>query len=193
MRSAVSDLPGVSLTGISVLNHDTEALVRRDLPRLVLIALAAVTLYLAIHFRNLIDCALAILPTIFSFVCLLAFMRLSGQKLNMINLIAFPLLIGIDVDYGIFLVSAARQRDVRLLSRNQLIDRLAPAAAAVILCAAATFLGFGSLAFTSVPAAQSLGWAVAVGVASCAAAALLLVVPLCFVLHARYDENVKDA
>jgi len=189
VRSAVADLPGVSLSGISVLNHDTELLVRRELPRLVWIALAIVTAYLILHFRDLADSTLAILPTLFSFACLLAFMRISGQKLNMINLIAFPLLIGIDVDYGIFLVSAARRREIRSLSREELATRIAPAAAAVLLCAAATFLGFGSLAFTSVPAAQSLGFAVAVGVASCAASALLLVVPLCFVLHARMHHN----
>ena len=189
VRSALGNLPGVTLTGISVLNYDTEITVRHDLPRLVLIALLVVTAYLAIHFRNLPDSLMAILPTIFSFACLLAFMRLSGQRLNMINLIAFPLLIGIDVDYGIFLVSAARQRDIRGLSMEEVIERVAPAASAVLLCAAATLLGFGSLAFTSVPAARSLGWAVTVGVASCAAAALLLVMPLCFVLHARRLHN----
>ncbi len=193
VRAALADVPGVTLTGVSVLNHDTEDTVRHDLPRLVLIALIVVTLYLGAHFRNLPDCLMAIVPTIFSFACLLAFMRLAGQRLNMINLIAFPLLIGIDVDYGIFLVSAARGRDIAGLSRDQVIQRLAPAASAVLLCASATLLGFGSLAFTSVPAARSLGWAVAVGVASCAAAALLLVVPLCFVLHARKLHNGQSS
>jgi predicted RND superfamily exporter protein len=96
----------------------------------------------------------------------------------MINLVAFPLLIGIDVDYGIFVVSAIRRQDVRTLSRRQVAARAVPAAAAVVLCALSMILGFGSLVFTSVPAVRSLGVAVTAGVVSCVAGALLLVVPL---------------
>jgi predicted RND superfamily exporter protein len=113
-------------------------------------------------------------------------MRLTGARLNMVNLIAFPLLVGIDVDYGIFLVSAAaRARRLRGLSRDALLDELTPGAAAVLICAATTTLGFGSLAFTSIPAVRSLGWAVAVGVAGCVAGTFLLVVPILFLLRDR--------
>jgi predicted RND superfamily exporter protein len=170
------------LTGLSVINHDTELAVRRDLPRFVIAAVAVAMLYLIVQFRNLADCLLAMLPALFGLACLLAFMRLSGQKLNMINLIAFPLLVGIDVDYGIFLVTAVRRRELRGLTPAQVLDRLQPASAAVLLCAAATTLGFGSLAFTSIPAVQSLGVAVAVGVMSCALGTFFLVVPILLLL-----------
>jgi predicted RND superfamily exporter protein len=186
VRAALADAPGATLTGLGVLNHDIELSVRRDLPRLVFAAVAAATLYLALHFRNLADCILSMLPTIFGLACLLAFMRLTGQRLNMANLVAFPLLIGIDVDYGIFLVSAARWRELKTLSHDELLDRLTPAASAVVLCAAATATGFGSLAFTSIPAVQSLGIAVTVGVIACLAATLLLVVPILFLANRRF-------
>jgi predicted RND superfamily exporter protein len=168
VRSAVRDVPGVTFTGLSVLSHDAELTVRRDLPRLILIALAAVTLYLAIHFRNALDCALAILPTVFAFAALLAFMRLFGHKLGMVNLVAFPLLIGIGIDYGIFIVAGVRQS-----------PNLTPPVTAVVMCCATTVLGFASLMTTSVPAVRSMGLAVAVGVAAAALAAALLVLPLC--------------
>jgi predicted RND superfamily exporter protein len=119
-------------------------------------------------------------------------MRLTGQRLNMINLVAFPLLIGIDVDYGIFIVSAARRGALRGLSDDQIADKLAPASSAVILCAATTFIGFGTLIFTSVPAVQSLGAAVAVGVATCAAATFLLVAPT-LVWLTRRAERTEEA
>ena len=48
----------------------------------------------------------------------------------------------------------------------------------LVLCAAATLLGFGSLAFTSIPAVRTLGIAVAVGIAACVAGVFLLVVPI---------------
>jgi hypothetical protein len=95
----------------------------------------------------------------------------------MVNLVAVPILIGIDVDYGIFLVSVAGQRS-RDESLPGLIDRVAPSCHAIVMCAATTVLGFGSLAFTSVPAIRSLGFAVGVGVIACIAATFLLLVPI---------------
>jgi len=109
----------------------------------------------------------------------------------MINLVAFPLLIGIDVDYGVFVVAAARRRELRGLPTNEVIARLTPPVSAVIMCAATTILGFGSLAFTSVPAARSLGVAVAVGVVSCLAATLFLVVPILFLLAERPAKETR--
>ena len=185
IRAALADLPGATLTGLSVLNHDTELGVRRDLPRLVLAAVIVATLYLIVQFRNLVDCVLAMLPAIFGLACLLAFMRLTGMTLNMINLIAFPLLVGIDVDYGIFLVTAVRRRELGALTPPQLLDRLFPASSAVLLCAAAALIGFASLAFTSIPAVQSLGVAVAVGVTSCVMGCFFLVLPILLLAAGR--------
>jgi predicted exporter len=186
IRAALSDLGSrVTLTGLSVINHDTEQAVRRDLPRFVTAAVVVAMLYLVAQFRNVTDCLLATLPAIFGLICLLAFMRLAGMKLNMINLIAFPLLVGIDVDYGIFLSAALRRREMTGLDPEQLLQRFHPAASAVLLCAAATTLGFGSLVFTSIPAVQSLGIAVMVGVASCVIGTFFLAVPIMVLLAKR--------
>src|SRR6187455_882209 len=104
----------------------------------------------------------------FSLTVTLAVMHLTGRKLNMINLVAIPLLIGIDVDYAVFIVNAARLRRISLpdVFEKQLVSNCY----GIILCAGTTIFGFGSLAFTSVPAVQSLGVAVGVGVFSCLAA-----------------------
>ena len=125
------------------------------------------------------------LPTLCSLTCLLAVARLAGAKMNLANIVSVPLLIGIDIDYGIFLVSVAR----RSRTRAELLDRAAASSRAVVLCAAATLLGFGSLAFTSVPAIRSLGWAVAIGVSTCAAAALFLLLPLLLWLRGREERG----
>jgi predicted RND superfamily exporter protein len=157
IRTSLADLPGATLTGLSVLNYDTELTVRRELPRVLIVSGVLVMIYMIAHYRSVVDCTLATLPAIFGIVCLLAYMRVTGQRLNMINLVAFPLLIGIDVDYGIFVVSAAKRGALRGLSDEQLADKLAPASSAVILCAATTFIGFGTLVFTSVPPCDRLG------------------------------------
>src|SRR5207253_2161283 len=106
---ALHDVPGATLTGMSVLAHNTESAIARDLPKLALIAIAMVALYLLLHFRRPIDMLLALLPMLFGLITLLAVMRLLDQHLNMVNLVALPLLIGIDVDYGIFIVHLSRK------------------------------------------------------------------------------------
>jgi predicted RND superfamily exporter protein len=174
LRRLLADCPGATLTGMAVLGLDTEATIQRDLPRLIGAAVGIVAVYLLLHFRSVAQALLAVLPTIFSLACLLAAAKLTGARLNLANIVSIPLLIGIDVDYGIFLVSVTR----RTRTRAELLERVAPSSRAVVLCAAATLMGFGSLAFTSVPAIRSLGWAVAIGVTTCAAAALFFLLPL---------------
>ena len=248
VRAALNGLTGATPTGLSVIAFDTEAAVRRDLPVLAFIALIAVAIYLAIHFGSLTDATLALAPTIFSFLVLLAVMHLAGQKLNMINLVAVPLLIGIDVDYGIFLVSLARTKEIRARKSQahnpmvgsplipssgtpgegqgggrapnnyplpspppecrgreeegpspyegketnasvQLVKDLSPVCHAVMICALATMIGFGSLAWTSVPAIRSLGIAVAVGIGACLFSAMFLLVPIFFMLASEESSS----
>jgi predicted RND superfamily exporter protein len=178
---------------MSVLGHDTEVEVRRELPRLFCFASALVVGYILLHFRSLSDAILSVLPTAFSFVLLLAVMRLAGQKLNMMNLVALPLLIGMDVDYGIFLVSLARSArssgaDAGA-AREKIVSELGTGCYAIAMCAATTVLGFGSLVTTSVPAVRSLGFVVGVGVIGCLYATLFVLAPLLLLRTRRAERD----
>jgi uncharacterized protein len=182
VRAALRGVDGATVTGLGVVAHDAEQTVRTELPRLILAAVVIVALYLAIHFRNLADALLSLVPAIFGMLVAAAVLRLMGQKLNMVNLVAVPLLIGIDLDYGIFLVTLSRTKRVRQQDRDALRRHISPATHAVIICATATVLGYISLIWTSVPAEQSLGIAASVGIAACLAGVLFLLVPIFFSL-----------
>lgn len=184
-REALRGLPGAMITGLSVAGHGAQRTVRHELPRFILVAGALVVLYLIIHFRNPLDALLALLPAIFGIVVGAAILRLTGQKLNMVNLVAVPLLIGIDVDYGIFLVNLARIRRIRAVGVEKLAQIIEPSMHAVIICAVATILGYVSLLWTSIPAEQSLGIAAAAGIGACLAGVLFLLVPTLFSLSRR--------
>lgn len=189
VRGALAGIDGATVTGLGVIAHDAEQTIHSELPRLILAAVAIVALYLGIHFRNLIDALLSLLPAIFGMLVAAALLRLAGQKLNMINLVAVPLLIGIDVDYGIFLVTLSRFRDVRKLDAKELARHISPAMHAVMVCATATLLGYISLIWTSVPAERSLGIAAAVGIAACLAGVVLLLVPILFSLSRKAESR----
>jgi uncharacterized protein len=178
IRGALSDLPGATLAGIDVVAHDVEGTIHRDLPVILFVGCGAVVLYLLVHYRSVRAMYHVVLPTAFSLAVLLAIMRLTGQRLNMINLVAAPLLIGINIDYGIFLVSLARAAKERRAPAGELIAEIGTSCHAVIVCAMTTLLGFGSLIFTSIPAVRSLGIAVSIGVTSCLLATLFYLAPL---------------
>lgn len=183
VRTQLGGMPGVVPTGMAIISHDIEATIHRDLPKLVGLAVLVVGVYLLVHFRSVNDAMLALLPTCFSLACVLGVMELTGQRLNLVNIVAIPLLIGIDVDYGIFLVGIARSRS----SHDDLAARLATSCQAILLCALTTLLGFGSIYFTSIPAIQSLGLAVSAGVIGCAIGSIFLLTPI--LLAGRENEH----
>ena len=178
-RAALAELGGgATLTGLPVLGHDAERHVRTEIPRVFAVSLGLVLLYVLAHFRSVRDALLSMSMVAYSLVLLLAVTRLAGVRLNMINLTALPLLIGMTLDYGIFLVSLARDARRRGAPRDALIGDVATSAQAVLVCAASTVLGFGSLAFNSVPAVQSLGIVVAVGMVASLFGTLFLLAPV---------------
>lgn len=177
-RQALANLPGATLTGMPVLGHDAEARVQRSVPPLFGLSLAMVLIYVLAHFRSLRDGMLSLTTAAFGMIVLLAVVRLAHVRLNMINLIGLPLLIGMTVDYGIFLVSLARLGREHGGTPQALREHVASSAQAVFVCAGTTLLGFGSLAFTSVPAVRSLGVVVCVGMAAAFASAYFLLTPI---------------
>ena len=196
IRAALHGLPGATLTGLTVVSHDVESVVARDLPLMLGVGSAAVVVYLLAHFRSVRDTVLVVLPTAFSIVVLVAAMRIGGMKLNMVNLVATPLLIGINIDYGIFLVSLAGAAAGRGATRDELMEEIGTSCHAVLVCALTTVLGFGSLVFMAIPAVRSLGVAVSIGVLSSLAATVLFLAPLLLgpdPLAKRRLPNAADA
>ncbi|MEM9020944.1 MAG: MMPL family transporter [Planctomycetota bacterium] len=192
IRSATSEIPGVTLTGVPVVGHDIEQVVQGELSRLLLIAATVVTLWLLVCFRSPRDTLVALIPVAGGVLVLFAVMKISGTGLNLINLIALPLLAGLGVDDGVFLVSAARAARQRGKDRSGLMSDLASSAQAITLTSATTALAFGSLLLTGVPAIRSLGLVVAVGILACLALSLFALAPLLVMLH-RSDHEAEHS
>ena len=178
IRGALRDLPGATLTGLTVIGHDTERLIRHDLARLLAAAAAIVVGWLLAYFRSFRDAFMALLPALFGVSCLLGVMDLADLRLNMVNMIGIPLLVGIGVDDGIFLVTLARTRRAKLESPGDLLASMNASCHAVAMTTLSTLLTFGTLAFTSTPAIVSLGVMLTIGMIACLAGTLFLLAPL---------------
>ena len=180
IREALAPLPGATLTGISVVGFDTEHAVRRDLRRLLVLAAVGVCVWLWVYFRSVNALILSLLPLVFGLIVLLLVMNLLDMRINAINIVALPVLVGIGVDDGIFLVSLARNRltDPTTDGVQSIIPKLATASHAVTMTTISTIIGFGSLATTSTPAMASLGIVLAIGIAACLFGTLAVLAPL---------------
>ena len=91
------------------------------------------------------------LPTAIATLGTLALLALFGQPLQLFNVLALALLLGIGIDYGIFLL----ERETTDAGSAWL---------AVVLGAASTWLSFGLLALSSTPALRSFGLTLLFGI-----------------------------
>ncbi len=116
---------------------------------LAALASALSVLLLALNFRRRADLLLAFTPALAALLTFAAF-GLLGIAVNLFNVVALLLVLGLSVDYAIFTQRGRVQGISMLLS--------------VSLAAAATLLAFGLLALSPTPFIRSLGLTVLIGV-----------------------------
>ena len=102
---------------------------------------------------------------------LFATLKLTGIALNLFNVLAFPLVLGVGVDYGIYIALALRSAN----PAKELHALVKP----VLLSGLTTVVGFGSLAWAQNPALRGLGLLCGIGVGWCLVATFLFVLPAC--------------
>ncbi len=176
LRAALQPFPQVSLAGLAAVSTELEDATRRGLPQSIAISVTLVIVWLAIVFRRPMDVMLALVPLLFAGSFTVLFMMATRARFNPVNSIAIPLLDGIAVDAGVFLVAAARLSRREGEGRAGLIARLRPTMHSVLLASATTVTGFASLFATHTPAIRSLGFVASVGITAsfCGAAGILV-------------------
>lgn len=181
MRRAIADQPGVSLAGLPAVSEELEAATRVELPQSLAISAALVLGWLVLTVRRVPDVVLAMVPLAAASLGTLALIVVLDLGLNPINCVAVPLLNGIAVDAGVFLVAAARGPG----DRASVVRAIRPTTHAVLLAVATTFAGFAALAATHTPAIQSLGVVAAAGVLLSAVGAVGVLIPLLILRRPR--------
>jgi predicted exporter len=87
-------------------------------------------------------------PTLAASLGVVAFMALTGQPWQLFNVLALVLLLGVGVDYGIFLLEHEEDGSAWL---------------AVVIGAGSTWLSFGLLGLSQTPALKAFGTTLMVG------------------------------
>jgi predicted RND superfamily exporter protein len=133
-----------------------------------IIAVAAITLLLAVVLRRWRDVLLVIAPLLLAAMLTLACTVVLGIKLNYANIIALPLLLGIGVAFDIYFVMNWRAGQGRHLQSST--------ARAVLFSALTTMSAFGSLALSHDPGTAQMGVLLALSL-GCTLFCTLIVLP----------------
>jgi predicted exporter len=133
-----------------------------DFYRFISIAGLVVVVLLAILFLRVKDVVIALLPALTGLLVLLGGMAWLGLELNLFNVIASLLIIGLGVDYGIFMVCHGQSKEDLASVR------------AVVVSGLSTLIGFGALTLAQHPALFSIGLTLLLGISAAMPTAILV-------------------
>jgi predicted exporter len=158
------DVTGVpyELTGFKIVSGEMENLLRRDFGRLLLICGVLVLGLTLLTFRNVSLILVAVFPLVSGICLTAATMKLAGLHLNVMNLIAIPMLIGMGIDNGVYFAHLYRE------ARPEELESLIPVCRkSILLTTLTTVMGFGSLVLTDNRGVASMGAVTGLGLICC--------------------------
>ena len=159
-----------AITGTSQIFAAFTSEIIREIARSSVYVGIAIILIVLVGFRSLKYTAMAIGALGIAGVIMFGIFPLVGIKINAINAMVFPLIIGLGIDYFIHVITSYRQN-------GDLGEALLHSGKPVLLSGLTTMLGFGSLALAGSHAgAQSLGSVLFIGTA-CALLASFTLLP----------------
>jgi hopanoid biosynthesis associated RND transporter like protein HpnN len=129
-------------TGFAVVYQTTTRMIHRGFVQASWWAAVIIFLLVLVDFRSATAVLLTMFPLATSVTVTLGLLAVTGRQLNMANQLFLPILMGIGIDYGIFMTHRWREPDGVDLSRV-----VATTGNALWLAAATAIAGFGSLLF----------------------------------------------
>jgi predicted RND superfamily exporter protein len=163
LTEEIKSLPGVRLVSQSNFGNNVGRAIINDFTRYLACTSTLVFFLLVIVFRSPSRIMLALVPVVTGLVCMLGIMGMFGIEFNIFNIAATILIIGLCVDYGIFMVCRLTEGSDHTTNRAILVSGLT------------TLAGLGALALARHPSMYSIGITVLLGIGTGIPAALLVI------------------
>jgi predicted exporter len=163
LDTELGQLPGVTLVSQSRFGHQLSREIGADFRRFIASAGIAVLVLLLLLFRRLPEVLLALLPVLTGLLVMFGGMGWLGLEINLFNVVASILIIGLGVDYGIFMVCHGQQQEDLASSK------------AILTSGLTTLVGFGALVLAKHPALHSIGLTVLLGISAAVPTAILVI------------------
>jgi predicted exporter len=167
LEEELMTLPGVRLVSQSRFGDRVGGAIIHDFTRYLWVTSALVLGLLIVVFRRPRHILLILVPVVTGLICMLGIMGMLGLEFNIFNIAATILIIGLCVDYGIFMVCRLTEGSDHTANRAVLVSGLT------------TLAGLGALALARHPSMHSIGITVLLGIGTGIPAALLVIPALC--------------
>jgi len=142
-------------------------LMRSDARQAIAVVLAAVFIVLLVAYRNLRATLTVMIPILIGLSWMLGIMAASGLRLNVINMVVLPTVLGIGIDNGIHIFQRYREEGYANVRKVVLTT-----GGAAFLTTATTLLGFAGTMAAENGGLQSLGMAASIGLGACLVSSL---------------------
>jgi predicted RND superfamily exporter protein len=164
LKRFVGDLERVNenATGMPPVFRALIEVIGKDGRNAILLALVVVFFVLWVDYRKPGHALMAMIPLTIGIFWMVGLMGLFGIKMNVVNIMGLPMIIGIGVDDGVHIVHRWR-----IEGKGKITQVISSTGKAILLTSATTMLAFGSLVFSVWPGFASLGVAMFVGVGAC--------------------------
>jgi len=160
-------LPGVRFVSQSYFSEMIRKAVGHDFLRFIAGALFLIFLLLLLLFRDIKKVLLSLIPVATGMIFMFGVMGMLNIPFNIFNIISTILIIGLGVDYGIFMVCKCSE------------DYEHDTDTAVLLSGLTTLTGFGALIFARHPALHSIGITVLLGIGAAIPSAMFVIPAFC--------------
>ena len=167
INKIIQGYPDTYLVSGTILSEALSKEVSADLKLMTCIAAISIIILTFLCFFNLRETLIALVPPLTSVIWLFGLMAISGLSINVANMIAGVLAIGLASDYGIFMTYRSRG------------EMKTGTVLAIILCTVTTLIGAGVLIFAKHPALSSVGITMVIGVGAGFFSSVSVVPELC--------------
>ena len=164
LKRFVADLEMMSdkATGMPPVFAALIQVIGRDGRNAMLLTLAVVFFMLWIDFRNPLHALMAMIPLAFGVFWMIGLMKTSGMMMTVMNVMGFPLILGIGIDDGVHIIHRWKHE-----GKDKTRTIFSSTGKAIFLTSLTTMLAFGSLVFSIWRGFGQLGGALFLGVGAC--------------------------
>jgi predicted RND superfamily exporter protein len=172
-------------TGDPVMVYESMTIMRDSYRGAFIYAFIAITILLLITFRSVLAAVIGLIPLVVGILFMISGMWLMGINFNSANIIVLPLVLGIAVDSGIYIINRFRREgetSVEVVSRS--------AGRGVIFNTFTIMATFGALMVSHHRGVFSIGAIMSLGMVACQLA-FVLVLPAVLTVYAdRYRKKL---
>jgi predicted exporter len=161
-QSDLKNIQGVRFVSQTHFGDHLSHIMGKDLYWMILGAVVLNLALVYLLYRNFINALLAMVPGVTGVLVVMGFMGWKGVPLNLFHILSAILIVGLTVDYGIFIVCKLAGGHPHETEK------------AVMVSGLTTIAGFGALVLARHPAMHSIGIAVMLGVGAAIPAALIV-------------------